>query len=142
MKKFVLIFGMILLIPVLNACEKNKKTDTEKFVNPIFNKPLFAYGRTSWNTILTPNSITESPDNFSDSDVYIEKHNCKLIENVNNHIKYFCNVCHPDILNENKPSCSSENIIYRITNDGFIEKQSFNPHEQEPYSIEYLITKP
>ena len=141
MKKLVLILSVLLAL-VLSACEKDKNSKTHEFVNPIFNKPLFAYGRTSWNTLLTPNSITESPDDFSDSDAYIEKHNCKLIENENNHIKYFCNVCHPDVLNENKPSCSSENIVYRITNDGLIKKQSFRLHEKEPYSIEHLIIKP
>ena len=141
MKKLVLILGILSTLSSYSY-SKSISVKQQEFVNQIFNKPLFAYGRTSWNTILTPTSITESPDNFSNPDAHIEKHNCKLLENENNHIKYFCNVCHPDILNENKPSCSFENIIYRITNDGFIEKQSFTPHEQEPYSIDYLITKP
>ena len=141
MKKFVLIL-VVLLVSVLNGCAKDKNTRKQEFVNPIFNKPLFAYGRTSWNTLLTPKNISETPDNFSDEGAYIEKHNCKLLENENNHIKYICNICYPDLLMHDKINCSVKIIIYKITDNGFIEEQSFRPREQEPYSIDYLITKP
>ena len=141
MKKLVLILGFLLTLS--NCSYSQSSSDKQQgFVNPIFNKPLFAYGKTSWNTILTPNSISESPDDFSSPGAYIEKHNCELLENKSHFIKYFCNVCHPDILHKNKPSCSLKIIIYQITTDGFIEKQSFRLGEQEPYSIEHLIIKP
>lgn len=118
-----------------------ESSNNQEFVNTIFSKPLLAYGRTSWNTILTPNSITESPDDFSSPDAYIEKHDCKLLENQHNYIKYFCNVCHPDILNRNKIMCSHEVIVYQVNDRGLIEKQSFELDEQEPYSLEYLTIK-
>ena len=140
MKKFALILGLVLSLGV-NACAKND-VNKQEFVNPIFNKTLFAYGRTSWNTILTPNSVTESPDDFSNPDAYIEKHNCKLQVNKRDYIKFLCNVCYQDILIADKINCSRKNILYKIADDGLIEKQSFRLHDQEPYSIDHLITKP
>ena len=141
MKKIALILGLLL---TLSSCSysKNESVKQQEFVNPIFNKPLFAYGKTSWNTILTFNSIAESPDDFSNPEAYIEKHSCKLLENEEHYIKFLCNICYQDILITNKINCSTKIIIYQIADDGFIEKQSFRPHEQEPFSIEHLITKP
>ena len=136
MKKVVLSFMCF-----LTACSF-LSGDDEKFKNPVFNKTLYAYGRTSWNTMLTSNSISESPDDFSAPDAYIEKHGCKLLENEQDHIKYLCNVCYPELLNHDKLHCSPTIIVYRMDDDGFIRKHSFRPHEQEPFSIEHLITKP
>ena len=141
MKKLVLILGFLLTLSNCSYSQSSSEKQQE-FVNPIFNKPLFAYSEQTWNTLLTPNSITESPDDFSDSEAHIEKHNCELLENKSHFIKYFCNVCHPDILHKNKPSCSLKIIIYQITDNGLIKKQSFRLHEKEPYSIEHLIIKP
>ena len=140
MKKFVLSLGLFLAFSA-NACAEDT-INKQEFVNPIFNKTLYVYGRTSWNTILTFNSISESPDDFSASDAYIEKHSCKLLENEFDHIKYSCNVCYPDILNHNKQHCSPTIIVYQISDDGFIRKYSFELDRQEPYSIQTLITKP
>ena len=96
MKKFVLALGLISLLGI-NGCFAE-----EQFVNPVFNKTLYAYSRTSWNTLLTPSSITQSPDNFSDSDAYIEKHSCELLENEFDHIKYKCNLCYQAFLEKEK----------------------------------------
>lgn len=87
-------------------------------------------------------AFPESPDDFSDSEAHVEKHNCKLLINKQNYIKFLCNVCYQDILVADKINCSIENILYQITDNGLIKKQSFRLHEKEPYSIEYLITKP
>ena len=144
MKKLVLILGLLL---TLNSCfySKSEPVERQEFVNPIFSKPLFAYGRTSWNTILTPNSISESPDDFSSPDSYIEKHSCKLLENGFDNIKYSCTICHQYLLElglETKENnCYSNIIIYQITDDGFIEKKSFEPYHNTPYSIQHLILK-
>lgn len=138
MKKIVLILGLLL---TLSSCSylKSSSVKQQEFVNPIFNKPLFAYGRTSWNTILTPVSITESPDDFSSPDAYIEKHICNLLENEKDYIKFLCNLCYQDILIADKTNCSMKIIIYKITNNNLIEKKSFKLHEHEPYSINHLI---
>ena len=96
MKKFVLVWGLISLLSINNCFAE------EQFVNPIFNKTLYAYSRTSWNTLLTLSSITQSPDNFSDSDAYIEKHSCELLENEFDHIKYKCNLCYQAFLKKKK----------------------------------------
>ena len=66
MKKVVLSF-----ICFLTACSSIFGYNKE-FKNPIFNKTLYAYGKTSWNTMLTPNSVTVSPNNFSSPDAYIQ----------------------------------------------------------------------
>lgn len=121
------------------ADDNNNK---QEFVNPIFNKPLLAYSKQTWNNLLTPSNITESLDDFSSPNAHIEKHSCKLQENENNHIKYICNVCYQDLLIENKINCSITIIIYQITDNDLIEKQSFSLHEQEPYLIEFLKAKP
>ena len=132
---------LILIVFSLIGCAwiNIESSNKQEFKNPIFSKPLLAYGRTSWNTILTPNSITVSPDDFSNSGAYIEKYDCKLLENEHKHIKYFCNVCRPDILNSNKTSCSLEIIVFQITNNGLVKELTFNPNESEPYSIQHLI---
>lgn len=161
MKKFVLILGLFLfqcanawaddtyqikndIAPNINnvQVQKTNSAKEQEFVNPIFNKTLLAYSKQTWNTLLSPNSISESPDNFSDPDAHIEKHNCKLLVNKQDYIKFLCNVCYQDILIANKINCSIENILYKITDDGLIEKQSFRLQEPEPYSREFFITKP
>ena len=140
MKKIVLILGLCLVFNMPAQADDNN--NKQEFVNPIFNQPLLAYGRTSRNTILTLNSIAESLDDFSVPEAHIEKHSCKLLKNEAYYIKFLCNICYQDILIINKINCSTQIVIYQITDDGFIEKQSFRLHEQEPFSIEHLITKP
>ncbi|MBR1601349.1 hypothetical protein IJ750_06555 [bacterium] len=128
----------------LTACTLTPKYDTE-FVNPIFNKPLHAYGRNSWNTLLTPNSITVSPDDFSNPEAYIEKYDCKLLENEQDHIKYSCIICHSYLvelgLETKENNCYHGIIIYQTTDRELIEELSFEPDEQEPHTIDHLITK-
>ena len=141
MKKFIWILS-VSLISILNACTIDKSSGTQVFVNPIFNKTLHGYSEQTWNAQLSPNSISESPDDFSAPDAYIEKHSCKLLENEQNHIKFSCNVCSPEILNHDKLYCSPTIIVYQINDDGFIRKYSFDLDRQEPYSIETLKTKP
>lgn len=140
MRKLVLILGLLL---ILSGCyTKSESVKQQEFVNPIFNKILLAYSKQTWNTLLSPNSISESPDSFSNPHAHVEKHNCKLLANKQDYIKFLCNVCYQDILIADKINCSIETILYKITNDGLIEKQSFRPHEQEPFSLEYFVAKP
>ena len=136
MKKFVFVWGLISLLSINNCFAE------EQFVNPIFNKTLYAYSRTSWNTLLTPSSITQSPDNFSDSDAYIEKHSCELLENEFDHIKYKCNLCYQAFFEKEKPDCSEKIVFFRIIDNKRIEKQSFKPHSLEYYNLEYFTTNP
>ena len=140
MRKFVLILGVCLAFAA--KAQTEDIINKQKFVNPIFNKTLLAYSKQTWNTLLSPNSISESPDDFSNPEAHIEKHNCKLLANKQDYIKFLCNVCYQDILIADQNNCSIETILYKITDDGFIEKQSFRPHEQEPFSLEYFVTKP
>lgn len=140
MKKLFLILVFSL---VLGDCGwvSRKFSGKQEFVNPIFNGTLWAYSRTSWNTRLTFNSISVTPDDFSSPDAYIEKYDCKLLENESDHIKYFCNVCHPAILDANKLSCALRVIVYEIDGD-FIRVKYFDPGKREPFGSETLTVKP
>ncbi|MBR2299448.1 MAG: hypothetical protein IJ870_02605 [Alphaproteobacteria bacterium] len=113
----------------------------EEFVNPVFNKTLYAYSRGSWNTLLTPNSITEYPSDSSVSDIYTQKHSCKLLENEFDHIKYDCLLCYQAFFEKEK-NCSEKIIFFRIADNGLIEKQSFKPHSLEYYNLQYYTTNP
>lgn len=104
MKKFVLILGLFVVIVGLvtaffayNKPEISLPQSVEQgFKNPLFYRPLEAYGRTSWHTFLTPYSITMTPpfdDAKETSDVIAESYSCNLIENEQNHVKYDCYVC-------------------------------------------------
>ena len=140
MKKLFLILVFSL---VLGDCGwvSRKFSGKQEFVNPIFNGTLWAYSRNSWNTRLTFNSISVTPDDFSSPDAYIVKHDCKLLENESDHIKYFCNVCYPAISNDNKIDCSPMDIAYEIDGD-FIRVKYFDPGKQEPFGSETLTVKP
>ena len=69
MKKLVLILGVFAVIAgsvaAYFAYNKPKiilpKPIEQGFKNPLFYRPLEAYGRTSWHTFLTPYSITLTP---------------------------------------------------------------------------------
>ena len=104
MKKFVLILGLLVAIAALIAAlfvyNKPKitlpKPVEQGFKNPLFYRPLEAYGRTSWHTFLTPYSVTMTPpfdEAKETSDVIAESYSCNLIENEQDHIKYDCYVC-------------------------------------------------
>ena len=114
----------------------------EEFVNPVFNKTLYAYSRGSWNTLLTPNSITEYPSDSSVSDIYTQKHSCKLLENEFDHIKYNCTLCYKFFFEEKERSFEEKIIFFRITDNGLIEEQSFKPHSLEYYNLQYYTTTP
>lgn len=135
MKKFVLALGLISLLGI-NGCFAE-----EQFVNPVFNKTLYAYSRTSWNTLLTPSSITQSPDNFSDSDAYIEKHSCELLENEFDHIKYKCNLCYQAFFEKEK-TCSETIVLFKILDDGKIQALFFNPGKHHYYGTEHFVVDP
>ena len=144
MKKF-----SIILFALLNICgctRLNNPMQKQMFVNPIFSKPLLAYGRTSWNTILTPNRITVSPDDFSNPEAYIEKYDCELLENKQTHVKYSCNVCHQYLLelglDTKENTCYPNIIIYKITDNGLVKKTSFNPKRPNFGSEVYLKASP
>ena len=104
MKKLVLIFGLFAVIVGSVAAYfayNNPKIILSKpieqgFKNPLFYRPLEAYGRTSWHTFLTPYSITLTPpfdEAKKTSKVIAESYLCNLIENEDDHIKYDCYVC-------------------------------------------------
>lgn len=142
MKKIVLILGLC-----LNVCacmQTDNFTQKQEFVNPVFNKLLLAYGRTSWNTLLTPTSVTISPDNFSNPDAYIEKYDCQLLENEQDHIKYDCIICNPYLVKVGlaTKNCYPNTIIYQIADDGLVRKLSFKPSKYEPFSIMHLKPEP
>ena len=145
MKKIAVVLGWI---SALSSCSylKSESVEQQEFVNPIFNKPLLAYSRTSWNTMLMPNSVSESPDDFSFPEAYIEKHNCKLLENEFDHIKYSCTICHQYLLElgleTKEDNCYHNIIIYQITDDGLIRKTSFDPKRPDFQSIENLKVLP
>lgn len=141
MKKLVLILGFLLTLSNCSYSQSSSEKQQE-FVNPIFNKPLFAYGKTSWNTILTPNSVTVSPNNFSSPDAYIEQYPCELLDNIHDYVKYNCTICYGYLSKLEDKDCYHNIIIYQITTDGKIKETTFNPKRPEFKSIEYLITKP
>lgn len=102
MQKFVLILGIIIAVGIsaIFIHNQNKiylpQSVEQGFKNPLFYRPLKAYGRTSWHTFLTPTSITKTPpfdEAKKTSDVIAESYFCDLIENEHDHIKYDCYVC-------------------------------------------------
>lgn len=136
MKKFVLVLCLISLLGVNNCFAE------EQFVNPIFNKTLYAYSRDSWNTLLTPSSITEYPPDSSVSDIYTQKHSCELIENEFDHIKYKCNLCYKFFFEEKEPDCSEKIVLFKILDDGKIQQLCFDPGKTHYYSREHFIVDP
>ena len=141
MKKLVLILGILVVLSSYSY-SKSISTEQQEFVNQIFNKPLFAYGRTSWNTILTPNSVTVSPNSFSSPDAYIEHYPCELLKNRHDYVKYNCTICYGYLSKLEDKDCYHNIIIYQIATDGRIKETTFNPKRPEFQSIDYLITKP
>lgn len=142
MKKFVLVWGLISLLGI-NGCFAEKQ-----FVNPLFNKTLYAYSRGSWNTLLTPSTITEYPPDSSVSGIDTQKHSCKLLENEFDHIKYDCHLCYQAFFEKEK-TCFESIILFKILNDGKIQALSFDPgkdiHYPEKdtyYSREHFVIHP
>ena len=105
MKKFLLIFDMLL---ILSACSTTQKVNTtqlnkdaiytiqkndsqeQKFINPIFYQPLRPLSSTVGWTYLTPKSIdfrTPMDRNLIDS-----TGQCELIENEQDHITLLCDI--------------------------------------------------
>ena len=123
MKKFVWILGIIIAVGISAAFIYNQnkislpKPIEQGFKNPLFYRPLEAYGRTSWHTFLTPTSITKTPpfdEAKKTSDVRAESYFCDLIENEDDHIKYDCYVCAEFITYQ---PCHRECIIYELEYD-------------------------
>ena len=113
----------------------------EQFVNPVFNKTLYAYSRGSWNTLLTPNSITEYPPDSSVSGVDTQKHSCKLLENEFDHIKYDCHLCYQAFFEKEK-TCFESIILFKILDDEKIQKLNFRPDKKDYYSREHFVIHP
>ena len=113
----------------------------EEFVNPVFNKTLYAYSRGSWNTLLTPNSITEYPFDSSISDIYTQKHSCKLLENEFDHIKYDCLLCYQAFFEKEK-TCFESIILFKILDNGKIQKLCFEHGREDYYSREHFLIHP
>lgn len=134
MKK--IIFFFIFLFSINNCFAE------EQFVNPVFNKTLYAYSRGSWDTLLTPTTLIETPDNFSDDNPYMNKHSCELLENEFDHIKYKCNLCYKFFFEEKEPNCSEKIVLFKILDDGKIQKLCFNPGKTHYYSREHFVVDP
>ena len=105
MKKFFLIFDMLLILsacsttqemdttqPNKNTIDAVQKNDTQeqKFVNPIFYQPLEPLGRTSTWTYLTPTSIKSMTP--LDKTKVAMTGKCELVENKQDHITLLCNI--------------------------------------------------
>ena len=108
MKKFALIFG-VLLILVLSGCVKDKNPNTEEFVNPLFNKPLEPLSNMSTMTYLTPTSIKIM--SYYDKNEVAMTGQCKLLENRKDFIKMLCNTSWP-MYSDTRPS--EDIYIYKI----------------------------
>ena len=134
MKNFILILGLFSLL-IINDCF------AEEFVNPVFNKTLHAYSRDSWNTLLTPSSITEYPPDSSVSGIDTQKHSCKLLENEFDHIKYDCHLCYQAFFEKEK-TCFESIILFKILDDGKIQELSFEHGRKDYYSREHFVIHP
>lgn len=132
MKKFFLIFGLVLSLST-NACAHNDDKNKQEFVNPIFYQPLEPLGRTSTWTYLTPTSIKSMTP--LDKNKVAMTGQCELLKNQKNFIKLLCNTSWQIFEKERMVTNTSEYIyIYKI-------KGMFSDTCIKVEKITYEITK-
>ncbi|MBO6288775.1 MAG: membrane lipoprotein lipid attachment site-containing protein [Alphaproteobacteria bacterium] len=156
MKKFFMIFGMLL---ILSACSSTQKVNTTqlnknvidtvqknntqepKFVNPIFYQPLKPLSRVSTWTYLTPTSIKSMTP--LDKNKVAMTGECELIENNQDHITLLCDISWH---NPEEKGWKTK-ISYSIKNLSFpgclrIEETDKSLNEEYPSISSYCVTPP